>query len=131
TTVSFPDLLELARAINAMLGRARPLQPADLLAPDAATPTIQAAPSLDDAKARAHAAAKALDDATAALDAAMSASPVVPATLAGALLSLSMLNMASCVPASVNLVDLMAQAGSAIGLAHKRQSDAAPLIAAM
>jgi hypothetical protein len=131
TAVSFPDLLECARAINAMMGRARPLQPADLLAPDAATPTIQTAPSLDDAKARAHAAATALDNATTVLDAAMSASPVVPATLASALLSLSMLNMGSSVPASVSLVDLMAQAGSAIDLAHKRQSDAAPLIAAM
>jgi hypothetical protein len=129
--VSFADLLELARAINAMMGRARPLKPTDLLAPDTETPTIQTAPSLDDAKARAHAAAQALGDATAALDAAMSANPVVPATLASALLSLSMLNMGSGVPVSVKLDDLMAQAGSAIDLAHKRQSNVASLIGVM
>jgi hypothetical protein len=130
-TRSFPEILELARSINAMIGRARPLETADLLAPDSATPTIQAAPALDDAIARVHAAARALDDAIAAIDGAMSASPVDPVQLAGALLSLSMFNLAGCVPQSSDAAGLLAQAAAILDTAQKRQSDTAAAIAAM
>lgn len=73
---TFPEILELARAINAVLGGARPLAPSDLLPPEAGLAGADLRTA--EADARAASVRKALAIARAALDSAIAAVPVPP-----------------------------------------------------
>ena len=57
----FPELLELARAINELLGAARALAPEDLVVPERASSVTDSSRLPDEAKGRADAAANLLD----------------------------------------------------------------------
>jgi hypothetical protein len=97
---TFPELVELARAVAAVVQGARPLKADDLRAPDAAA---SQAPEDTEARARADQARTALDAARAALDAAVAgASGGSPALgpLRTALSTASLFGVAAAVPAT-------------------------------
>jgi hypothetical protein len=73
TVRTFPEILELARVINAVLGGARALRPADVLAKDSAPLAAGADLLPDEAAARATAAVDALRSARDDLDTALAA----------------------------------------------------------
>jgi hypothetical protein len=70
---SFAEVLELARAINAVLGTARPLRPEDLLPPEAVASTEEKAWLGEEALTRAKEGHSKLDSAVANLEAAKAA----------------------------------------------------------
>ena len=128
---SFPELLELARSINAALGRARPLTPADLLTPDSAAFASQAQPVIADVRGRANAVYQALTGAITNLQAAIDATPPIASAIAAKLSAISFLNLPAAVPRSIDLPSLIVQAGSILDTARRRRGDAGPFIATM
>jgi hypothetical protein len=128
---TFPDILELTRAINAALGRSRPLQAADLLPPHEGALAQQAQPALDEAKARANAAADGLDAKVTALQNAVSAAAPNARALAVALFALAGFNLPVAIPQFVDAPNLLAQAKDVLTIAGKRQTEARSAIGAM
>jgi hypothetical protein len=129
--LTFPELLELARAIAAVVGGARPLNAQDLAPPDAAaTPTPEDA----GARARAEQARAALDAARTALDAAAAqareGSPDLGA-LRAALGAASLFGVSEAVPLTRRSVGdapraaLLGQAESVLAELARRGSSAA------
>jgi hypothetical protein len=159
TIRSLPEILELASSINAMLGRARPLKPVDLLAPENLALAAQAAPAPapNDAQSRAQAAFTGFNAAVAALQAAVQAAqtavtnaqavqPVTQAAaqavaqaagpLRAAILSISFYNLPAAIPQPMvgsdlaSVNTLLAQSASVLATASDRQKDAQAAIAA-
>jgi hypothetical protein len=133
---TFPDILELAHAINAALGRSRPLQAVDLLAPHEGSLAQQAqpAPALDDAKGaktRANAAYNTFNTSVTDLQNAVKAATPDPATLAAALLSLASFNLSASIPQFADVKNLLAQASDVLPIAAKRQANAGSAITDM
>ena len=127
---TFPDILELARAINAALGRSRPLQASDLLAPHEGALAQQAQPAVD-ATVRAKAAYDGFNAKVAALQDAVNAPTPDAGTLAGALLALAGFNLSAGVPQFVDAPNLLAQANDVLSVVGKRQTEAKSAINAM
>jgi hypothetical protein len=125
---SFPEVLELARSINAAIGRSRPLTPSDLLPPDAAALALNATPTAGDAAARANAVYGAYTTAISTLQNAVNAASPSATTVAAGLASLSLLNLPAAVPRSTDLQGLLAQAQSALDTAAARKQEASALI---
>lgn len=95
TTRTVPEVLDVARSLGRVLGRARPLAPTDLLPPDAAG-TIVDAHVADDAVDRADAALADLDDVVSDLEAAIASAS--EAAILTALRALSLYGVAAAFP---------------------------------
>ena len=87
---TFSDVLELARAVNALLATSRALEPKDLLAPEEMQLANGADRMTAEAAQRAGAAASALSATQAQVDSAIHASPIDPVALRDALRAASL-----------------------------------------
>src|SRR5262249_9296658 len=121
---TFPDVLELARAINALLVNSRSLEPRDLLPPE----ETQAADAADrltrEAKERAEDAESALNAAMAQLDAAVNSSPVDAAALRDALRAAAAFGVPGAYPVSRHSAEALVGQGSTVMAELNRRSDA-------
>jgi hypothetical protein len=134
---SFAELLELARAAAALLGGARALTPADLVAPPEAAPITDAAAQLAagrarDALGRLTTAAAALTTALAPVAAALAATTAPSAaqltSLRAALQAAALFGVAGAYPAAgATATDLVALAGTVGSELTARQHAAPPL----
>jgi hypothetical protein len=121
---TFPELLELARAINQMLRKSRPLRPEDLLLPESISAVQAADRKVADATTRADAARDALGVARAhlvtACDDVLSGAAADLDTLRGRLLETAQFGIGGAVPRSRTGTEaalgqqLIAQATSAL-----------------
>jgi hypothetical protein len=123
---TFSDVLEVARAINAMLATSRALEPKDLLPPE----EVQEADAADrmpaEAAVRATGAESALNAATNQLAAAVAASPVDRAGLDQALRAASSFVTSGGFPRTRNSGDaLLAQATTVLAELSRRSTAAA------
>jgi hypothetical protein len=134
---SFPEILELARSINAMLGRARPLDPSDLLAPESKALAATALPALSDAQSRAQTASANFDVQVAALQAAATTASPSAGALRTALVALSFYSLPASIPSPATGTDpasaqaLLSQASNVLVTAQARQKDVHAAIAKM
>jgi hypothetical protein len=120
---TLPDVLELARAINALLVNSRSLEPRDLLPPE----EVQAADAADrlprEAEERADDAESALNAAVAQLDAAVHSFPVDAAALRDALRAAAAFGVPGAFPAARSSGEtLLAQAGAVRSELHRRSA---------
>jgi hypothetical protein len=132
---TFPEIVELARAIDGVLDGARPLGPADLLPPETAAAAQSADRLPAEALARATAARTALAAAADGLDAAAAAVAAAGDALAltplrEALRQAALFGVANAIPAadgaSATLrVDLLSQAATASAELRRRSAPAA------
>jgi hypothetical protein len=134
-TRTFADVLEVARALRAVLGGSRPLRPADLLTPDVAAVASEADLIATEAESRARAARIALSDAHNALDVAIAdaeaLSPTTPSELSpllDALRAAALFGVPGAFPQGRAADALLAQARSVRAELGRRRTaaDAAP-----
>ena len=122
---TFPDALELARGINALLGSSRALEPKDLLPPD----EVQAADSADrltfEATARASVAESSLNQATSQVEAALQVTPLDVSSLRNALRGASLFVAGAFPPARSSVESLAAKAGAVLDELRGRRTTAA------
>lgn len=135
--VAFPEVAELMRAVAAVLGTARSLEPRDLLAPDRASLASEATVLSAEAQARGDQAASDLAGAVAALESALAPLDVDPrpvgpdlAPLRNALVSAARFGVAGAMPdrragnSAEQVEALIAQARSVRGELARRSTAA-------
>jgi hypothetical protein len=100
TMRTFPEILELARAINAVIGGARTLRPEDLLPPEAATKKDDAVWAVSDAEKRVEDARTKLEDVNDKLKQALNPQSGTPSltALREALCQASLFGLATALP---------------------------------
>ncbi|HEX8792895.1 MAG TPA: hypothetical protein VF765_18245 [Polyangiaceae bacterium] len=133
TTRTFPELLDLANAIDRCVGAMRQLQPVDVVLPENASSASDAQPATIEAQTRAQAAMTALTKVQTDLGHAVAASPPQPAALRKQMRAASAFGIAAAFPSfvsggqegGVTVLSLVAQARSILAEIGSRLDAAA------